>query len=222
MRPPLQPTEPTNFGAVPFRKKSGRPFAGQAPISESPRQTQAAPNRNLARQQSLIPIPIEPSRKPVQLIPVDNQRPQPVVQQIPQDEFQKIKQQQSKLQQPQPQQPRAPIVPLPIDEESFEDIEEEEDEPELIEQPKSAQLPQQRKPVPAGGVFSIPQQPQQQQPQQQPQQQQQPLRQAAQTDYPRRFETFTPSTVTRQRSGLCSLTDCIWPFHGHHAFKFSG
>jgi hypothetical protein len=74
-----------------------------------------------------------------------------------------------------------------------------------LEQPKSSPLPQQqqqqRRPVPAGGVFAIPQQQQQQQ---QPQQQQ-PVRLTAQTDYPRRFEPFTPSPVTRQRSGVNDL-----------------
>jgi len=193
------------------QKKLGRPFVGQ-PVPETPRQTQAL-NQNRARQQSLIPIPIEPSRKPVELIPVDSseqqqrqQQPQqrrPVAQQIPQDEFQKIKQQQTKLQQPQPQPQRPTVRPLLV--ESLEEIEEElqEEEEEFLEQPKSSPLPpppppqQQRRPVPAGGVFAIPQQQQQQQ---QPQQQQ-PVRLTAQTDYPRRFEPFTPSPVTRQRSG---------------------
>ena len=195
-RPPVPSTEPTVFGAIPVQKKFGQPFASQ-PIPETPRRT-STDVQNRSRQQSRLPIPISEDRKPLALIPVENASPKPlprkpIAQQIPHEEFQKVKPQLH----PQAR-PQAPLIPL-IDEESFEELEEIEEPEVIVEQPKAPQQPPQpRRPV--EGVFVIPQQQQQQQPQQVvaslP-----PLRQVAQTDYPRRFETFTPNEVTRQRSG---------------------
>jgi hypothetical protein len=183
------------FGAIPVQKKFGKPFSSQ-PIPETPRRT-PADLQNRARQQGRIPVAIEEGRKPLALIPVENASPKPlprkpISQQIPFEEFPKIK--------PQPQQPRpqAPLIPL-IEEESFEELDEPEEEEVIVEQPKAPQQPPQQQRRPVEGVFAIPQQ-------QLPTESAAPApaRQAAQNNYPRRFETFTPSPseVTRQRSGI--------------------
>ena len=197
------PTEPTVFSSIPVQKKFGQAFgAPQAIPAETPRRTPTdvqfrAPvqqQQNRARQQNgRLPVAQEPV---VQLIPVENsgfqgakQQPRlrPVAQQIPEE---------------QPKARPVPQIPL-IDEESLEELEEE---PELIEAqpqqlPKQQPLPQQQRPTtqppqprrPIEGVFSI------------PQQQDEPLDSAAapSRDYPRRFETFTPTdaVLNKHRSG---------------------
>jgi len=162
-RPPLVPTEPTVFGSIPVQKKFGQPFAANNLIpAETPRRTPSeAQFRPPQQQQNRARLPV--AQEPVvQLIPVENsgfqatkQQPRlrPIAQQIPEE---------------QPRARPVPQIPL-VEEESFEELEDEE-EPELIEAqpqqlPKQQPLPQQQRPTqppqprrPIDGVFSIPQQ----------------------------------------------------------------
>jgi hypothetical protein len=191
------------FSSIPVQKKFGQPFAAPQPIpAETPRRTptevqfRQPQQQNRARQQNgRLPVAQEPA---VQLIPVENSGFQSAKQQ---PRLRPIAQQ---IQEEQPKARPVPQIPL-VEEDSFEELEEEE-EPELIEaqpqqRPQQPQpLPQQQRPTqppqprrPIEGVFSI------------PQQQDEPQDSAAEPsrDYPRRFETFTPtdSALNKQRNG---------------------
>jgi hypothetical protein len=171
--------QPTVFESAHLPKKFGRPLFNDPTIPETPRRT-AVDNQHRARQQGRlpVPVPVESGREALRLIPVEaaRPRPQPQVQDL----------QRAAEQRPQPQ--RVPVSPILVPE--VEEVEDEE--PEIEEAPKSAPLPVQPARVATGSVFVI------------PQQQQQPsasVRPTAQTDYPRRFEPFTPSPDARQLSG---------------------
>ena len=167
-----------------------------------------------------LPVPQDNERQKLQLIPVENAVPaiqiaaapkqqfrRPIAQQIQEEDlFLKSQPKPQARPQPKPQ----PQIPLVVEElEEFEDELEDELEELLEEAPSTPQQPkaqpiQQQRPQPPpqprrpiDGVFVISQQ------EDQPDSAASPSRHVPQTDYPRRFETFTPtaSESTRQKSG---------------------